>query len=336
MSWPLTAIAAEDGWPLILQINDFHFFDGLLARTLAFAGFALLVAPALWRLAISDRRLPPDVHTAVTLSGFVLVFVGSGLALNAVVLDALRPVSGSLGGRATRPELTLFWQGLTPILTATYYGRTWLGCVSALALALGVFVFRRRNNGAVGACVLGAFLFWTRLGHAADTTWLSAGFGAQLAHGGLILVWLAGLSLLALGRFSGAVEIRAHELTRFSRCAVRTLPLALLGGALRLFDLYRQNPGAWLNSVYGWAFALKLLSVGGLLATASRLRTWLNKNHTPLEVTAGTTAGTDGSTGMSAFDSVFTFEILLAAVILLLSALLSQLPLPLPLPSPEP
>jgi hypothetical protein len=131
-------------------------------------------------------------------------------------------------------------------------------------------------------------------------------FGA--IHLLLGLTWIGGLSILVVGRLGGGWRIEYAELQSFSRVALPLFLLIVVMGMIRLGLQYWYEKG--LGSIYVTMLVLKLVAVAGVIVSAARLRRLL-----------GSQVATE-----SQYDEKLGTEVFFAALLVLSTALLTQLP----------
>ena len=151
--------------------------------------------------------------------------------------------------------------------------------------------FALAANGHSGEYGLGAPIYW---------------LGA--VHLLLALTWFGGLCVLVAGRLGSGWRIEYAALRNFSRLALPLFLLIILMGLARLALQYNYEEG--LGSLYVSILILKLVAVAGVAVSAARLRKLLQR------------AEADERT----YDNELGMEIFFAGLLILATALLTQLP----------
>jgi copper transport protein len=332
-----------------------------ITRWLLFASLLLLVgmgafALAVWRPASNGAR-PPEVDDAfyrrwrpivgwawggaVAASLASLVFEGAvaadvplGEALSGEVLGALL---GTRFGLVTVARLALL----------VVVGAVLLGARAGRARRVLVYAEPRRS---VGAAAAGAPMPWGSLsawavlglgllatvgltGHAGTTSPVALGMTADLAHLAGAAVWLSGLVglvLVALPSTRGLadgerVTILAPVVTRFSNIAVWCVALIVASGVFRAWMEIRTLAG-----LTGYAYGITLLIKLGVIVPLVVLGAVNNRWTKPRIRRAAEDTGLTqtGVSGIRTLNKLVTFEVVLAAVVLIITAVLVSLPPP--------
>lgn len=269
----------------------------MLGRSLSYLGVGLFLGLAVWRLLVSDGR-PADLRP-YRLTAWLCGLAGAALSLNATVISALNPFAPTLTDPALPPGLGDYLH----FLLHTAYGTAWLALVAALTLA-GV---AGRRTGWVGLWGMAALAALALTGHAGDAGLAQPRYWLDLLHATFALAWLGGLAVLIPGRLGGRWRAGRAELRAFSRFALPAFGLAAFTGVVRA-GLEWQTQGG-LGGLYLGVLGLKVLAVTGVAVSAYRLRQWLARP-----------AAAD-----PAYDDGLSREVFFAAVLVLLTALLTQL-----------
>jgi copper transport protein len=197
--------------------------------------------------------------------------------------------------------------------------------IGAAGLALVMVGLRpngRWRQPALGLGVVLALLPFPLVGHAAvaATRWIA--WPAMLAHVALAAFWI-GAFLPLLRALDHAPPMSASgAVRRFSTLAIVAVPLLILAGTV-LALLRIDRPMALIESTYGQLLAAKLFLVAVLLALAAGNRWYL----TP-RLMAGELAAVRG------LRATIRIEVLLAALVLVVSAWLGRTAPPASAPAP--
>lgn len=299
-----------------------HFLDGMLGRSLCYAGIAAMSGMATWRM-VTRARPAAGKQGALVIGGLISALLGAGLLLNTAAIMAVNVFvssSSALEDRLVGPDA--YWA----VLHDMDYGRYWL---FFLASVLALSLYWRLARGRPSLQDPGVWLFalaglgaLALMGHAADTGLWSWPFAVDFLHMTAAIAWLGGLTVLVLGRVGALWPVTETELRRFSRFAGIAFVLALALGVWRLW-LTTHSLSALFSVSYGWVLAGKLLAVTGVIFSAWRLRHSLAQAE-----------GFD-ETQWERFDDTLGIEVFFAALLILAAALLTQLPPPPDYPAPS-
>jgi copper transport protein len=280
--------ASESPFPSVLSVA---------AKWLLYAGLALLLAAAVIpRLVLRVPRLP----------GWPIVVAAGAAALGWVGFVAAERSSigvsafAFLSSESGRPSI---WLGVA-IAVAVAATLGWLATAKAPLLRV------------VGASAAAAMLVRAIGGHA-DSGWLPAvEIAAQFLHLVAIGVWIGGLAWLVLlvRGIDGAQ--RPEAVRRFSTTAGVALGVVAATGVIRAID---ELGGVWhlgrlFSTDYGWTLSAKVAGSSALIA----LGAWNRYVNVPRTA--------NGPAGTTALRRVVSAELVLAAGILALTGLLTDLP----------
>ena len=270
-----------------------HLFDGGLSRGLIYFATALLFGMRIW------LALAPPLRPALTrvrwLSG-LLGLSGLLLAFNLLALQAADPFGAESMAFFADPA------SYRQVMNSSF-GLTWLACALFLSCALLWL-----HTPVAWLFAAGLAFGLAANSHAREqgiATWM---FWIDAAHLGLGLSWFGGLFLLAGDRLGGAMQLGREEVLRWSRIALPLFLGILLLGLVRL-GLALQAEGG-LNVLYGSLLGLKVLAVVAVMFNAWKLRSVLGEGQ-----------GLD-----KRFDDYLTWELFSAFILVLMTALVTQLP----------
>lgn len=270
-----------------------HLLEGGVSRGLMYLAAAAIIGMRIWL-----RLVPAGAFDSGKrrLGVGVLGWVGLLLTLNGLALQVAYPF-----GRDTMPVLA-DGASYLQVLRGSF-GFTWL--VYGFCLALALFTLR--------SCVawlfaLGMVFALAANSHAGENGFLTWAYGIDVAHLLLGLVWLGGVLVLAWDRLAGRAWIGMEALRTWSRLA---LPLFL---ALLVFGIFRLALGiqeaGWLNDLYLALLGLKILAVLVVVFSAWKIRKAIQP----------------GCMGLSGkFDDALSLELFAAFILILMTALLTQL-----------
>ncbi|HZV61552.1 MAG TPA: hypothetical protein VFF75_03980 [Methylophilaceae bacterium] len=277
--------------------NHPHVLDGSLGRALAYLGLSLVIGLRLW-MGILRNAGPANLHV-YQWTGLVAGFTGAFLVIHASLAEAVDPFSSSF----SMQETAITFADYRQMLLHTDYGIAWL--VYLGLLIVGIMQIRRAWPSWIAA--IGAALALAACGHSgeygldAPLYWLGA------IHLALALAWLGGLCVLVTGRLGSTWRIEYEALQAFSGVALPLFLLIVLLGLIRLGLQYGYEEG--LGPLYVSILVLKLIAVTGVVVSAARLRKLLR--HGGKE---------------QAYDNKLGMEIFFAGLLILATALLTQLP----------
>lgn len=271
---------------------------GVAGRWAFYCGLVLLVGAAATGLVVFDRRLPGPWR--------LLLAGGLGLAVVGLVATALAeradvgvPFGELLGSSAGRG---LVRQGAALAVTAA---------------VLALFLARPRAGGllaAVGVAAAAAMATHVAAGHAAGQSsvrWLN--LLAQTVHLVAVGVWIGGLVWLLAGIRDGDHPARGETVKRFSGMAGLALLVVAVTGVFRAWNETRD----WrrlLDTNYGRTLDVKVVLVVALAALGA-----LNRRRI-------IPALASGASRLGTLRRVVRVEIGVAALVLLTTGLLTELP----------
>lgn len=279
-------------------IDHPHVLDGALGRSLAYLGLAIVFGLRLW-MGPMHHAAPLRLLT-FRLAALVSGFAGAFLVVHAALSEALDPFSTPFSMREVAISLADYRQ----LLLHTSYGNAWLAY--GVMLAISIALIRYRWPAWIVA--IGATFALAACGHSGEY-----GLGAPLYWSGalhllLALVWAGGLLMIVMGRLGGTWRIEHAGLQAFSRLALPLFLLIMALGVVRLALQYVMEQG--LGALYVAIVLLKLGAVAGVVISAARLRRLLG----------------DAEFQESEYDVRLSMEIFFAALLILATALLTQLP----------
>ena len=272
------------------------------ARLALYAGLALLVGAVVTALAVSGRMLPPGARPLLAAGAGLALLGGAGRFLaEQARIDA--PL-GTLLASSTGQGLLRLATGV--VVTAV---ATWLLAVAPGGERVGTW-----RLALVGATAGVTMLLYVAVGHAAGPSPLrSVNLLIQWLHMLAVGAWIGGLVwLLAWLRGRERPE-QATAVVRFSRLAAPVLGLVAVTGLSRALHL----SGGWtglLESGYGRLLDVKVLLFLGLVALGA-----LNRFRVVPAIAAGVRR-------LDGLRRNVRGEVALAACILAVTAVLSQLP----------
>lgn len=332
-----------------------------ITRWVLFASLLLLVgmgvfALAVWRPASNGAR-PPEVDDAfygrwrpiVTWAwgGAVVASLASLVFEGAVAADV--PLGEALSGEVLGALLSTRYGVVTVARLALLLvvGAVLLGARAGRARRVLVLAEARRSVGAaaaVGPLPWGPLSAWAVLGlgllatigltgHAGTTSPVVLGMTADLAHLAGAAVWLSGLAGLVLVALPSTrsladgqrVTMLAPVVTRFSNLAVWCVAVIVASGVVRAWMEIRTLAG-----LTGYAYSITLLIKLGVIVPLVVLGAVNNRWTKPRIRRAAEDASLTetGASGIRTLNKLVTFEVLLAAVVLIITAVLVSLPPP--------
>ncbi|HEV8652852.1 MAG TPA: copper resistance protein CopC [Actinomycetes bacterium] len=283
---------------------------GVAGRWAVYWGFALLIGAAATGLAVFDRRLPGRPARLLVTA---LLLAAAGLVLMAVAAATAAEVSlVRLAGSAT--GLWLLGRGAALLVAAWAVALLLTRPSPARHLARPGPLASARPLAVLALAAAGGLLVHTLAGHAAAPSPLRGlNLLAQWAHLVAVGVWIGGLAWLLQGLRG---QSRAEQVTasvRFSRLAAAGLVVVVATGVARTLD----ELGGWqrlADSGYGRALLVKVVVFAALAGMGAGNRYLvipaLRAGQIPVARLRGTVRG----------------ELGLAAVVLAVAALLSELP----------
>jgi copper transport protein len=272
------------------------------ARLALYAGLTLLVGAAVTGLAVSGRMLPPGARPLLAVGGVLALLGGAGRFLaEQARIDA--PL-GTLLASSTGQGLLRLATGVVVTAVATWF-------LAAAPDGERVDTWRLALVGATAGITM---LLHIEVGHAAGPSPLrSLNLLIQWLHLLAVGAWIGGLVwLLAWLRGRRRPE-QAEAVVRFSRLAAPVLGLVAVTGLSRALHL----AGGWsglLHSSYGRLLDVKVLLFLGLVALGA-----LNRFRFVPTLAAG-------ARRLDGLRRNVRGEVALAACILAVTAVLSQLP----------
>jgi copper transport protein len=279
------------------------------ARLTLYAGLIVLVGVAAYGLAVSARVLPPDARPILAAAAVLTVAGGAARFLaEQARIDA--PL-GTLLGSSTGQGLLRLAIGVAATAVATWFLATSAGGRSRSPEGGPVDAWRLGLAGGAAGLTM---LLHVLVGHAAGPSSLrSVNLFVQWLHLLAVGAWIGGLVWLLAGlRGRERPEQRAAVL-RFSKLAAPVLGLVAVTGLSRALHL----AGGWrglLDSSYGRFLDVKVALFLGLVALGA-----LNR-YRVLPALAG------GVRRLAGLRRNVRGEVLLAACVLTVTAVLSQLP----------
>lgn len=275
-----------------------HVLDGSLGRTLAYLALAIMLGLRLWIGAI--RSTGPSRLGPYQLTALIMGFAGAFLVIHAALAEAVAPFSSPFSMQVSTITLADYRQ----LLLHTTYGRAWLA-YGAL-LTAGILLVRRPWF--AWPAGIGAAFALAACGHSGEYGLYTPLFWFGAVHLLLALTWVGGFVVLVTGRWGSSWRAEYPALHSFSRLALPLFLLIILMGVIRLGLQYWYEQG--LGPVYVAILLLKLIAVTGVVASAAGLRKML-----------GNQAVTE-----SRYDQKLGNEVFFAALLILSTALLTQLP----------
>lgn len=275
-------------------MND-HLIDGVLVRAAVSIGLAVSTGPVLWAAIIEGRTPPPLARwqraTTIASLGFAAVL-------------AIVQATFAFAERWS-------WRGASTVLADTSYGRALVAHVAVSALhALALWARPPAVASAVLTSAGLALTTVTLLGHASVQS--VPHVGVQAVHAAAAIAWL-GLLVVLMEQI--ARRALAHgALRRVSRVAAILVSGVVVTGAARTGSFLGGERAPLWTAV----LALKLALFVGVLAVA---RTHRRSGFHGLA--AGPT-----DPAWRRFGAVLTVEVWLLVCVVLLAALLSQVPPP--------
>jgi copper transport protein len=332
-----------------------------ITRWVLFASLLLLVgmgvfALAVWRPASNGAR-PPEVDDAfygrwrpiVTWAwgGAVVASLASLVFEGAVAADVSleEALSGEVLGALLGTRFGLVTVARLALLVVV--GAVLLGARAGRARRVLVFAEPRRSVGAAAAAAplpWGSLSAWAILGlgllatigltgHAGTTSPVVLGMTADLAHLAGAAVWLAGLVglvVVALPSTRGLadgqrVTMLAPVVTRFSNLAVWCVAVMVASGVVRAWMEIRTLAGL-TGYAYGITLLVKLGVVIPLVTMGAINNRWAKPRIRRAAQDASLTPS--GASGIRTLNKLVTFEVALAAIVLVITSVLVSLPPP--------
>lgn len=269
-----------------------HLIDGALGRFFAFIAVSVIIGIWIFRhylkIAIPDRAL-----IVFALSSNL---IGILFSFNSALYQIADPFSLS--------SMTIIVPSLDDAraLIETRYGQIWILFACCLFIS-GIFIHYK-----IISCIsiLTALFCLSFTGHAGE-----AGIGFPLfldfLHLTSVLIWIGGLVYIVTGRLTSIGSMDAHALRTFSKFILPVFLLGLATGIIKLIAQYRVSNA--LNDAYLAFLCLKLTAVIGVCVCALWLRRILFEKF-------------EGDR----YDHGITIEVFFAVLLLLSTALVTQLP----------
>lgn len=280
-------------------IDHPHVLDGSLGRSLAYLGLSIVIGVRLWMGILRDSG--PAQLLAYQLTALVTGFAGAFLVVHASLSEAVNPFSSAF----SMQDLPISFFDYRQMLLHTAYGNAWLAYVGLLVTG----IFTIRYAWPAWLSVIGAVFALAACGHSGEYGMTAPLYWFGAIHLLLGLAWIGGLCILVAGRFGGGGwKIEYAGLQSFSRLALPLFLLIVLMGVIRLGLQYWYEEG--LGPIYVTMLAFKLIAVAGVIVSAARLRRLLS-SHTAAD---------------SQYDDKLGTEVFFAALLVLSTALLTQLP----------
>lgn len=275
-----------------------HVLDGSLGRTLAYLGLAIVIGLRLWMGAI--RSTGPARLFPYQLTALIAGIAGAFLVVHAALSEAVDPFSSPFSMQESPIALADYQQ----LLLHTTYGNAWLAYCGLLIM--GILLVRQPWP--AWLAVVGSAAALAACGHSGEYGLAAPLYWAGAMHLLLALGWIGGLVVLIVGRLGGGWRAEYQALQSFSRLALPLFLIIVLMGVIRLGLQYWYEQG--MSVVYVGVLLLKLIAVAGVIISAARLRKILQSP-----------AVTE-----SEYDNKLGTEIFFAALLILSTALLTQLP----------
>ena len=282
-----------------------HVLDGSLGRTLAYLALAIVLGLRLWMSNI--RNSAPTRLIPYQLTALIAGFAGAFLVIHAALAEAVDPFSSPFSMQASSVTLADYRQ----LLLHTTYGKAWLA-YGALLTAGGAFI---RYPWVAWLAGIGAAFALAACGHSGEYGLDTPLYWFGVVHLLQALTWIGGLVVLVAGRWGSGWRADYVALQSFSRLALLLFVLIILAGMVRLGLQYWYEQG--LGPVYVAILLLKLIAVTGVVISAAGLRKTLREQAAP--------EGRDDPK-QNRYDQKLGNEVFFAALLILSTALLTQLP----------
>lgn len=269
-----------------------HLLDGGLSRALLYAALALILGTRLW-LHFRPRLALPIGPVRWWAGGLSLT--GLGLALNTLALQAAYPFGTD--------NMPIFVDAASyrQVLQGSF-GITW--AVFAALLAMALLTLRTPW---VWLCGLGMAWCIAANSHAGEAGLWSWMMMVDALHLVLGLTWLGGVLGLVWLRAGGPAGMGAELIGAWSRVALPLFLGILALGGVRLLLAVRAEDG--VNVLYGAMLTLKMTAILAVMFQAHKLRGLLRRSR---------------FIGKQ-FDDGLSMELFAAFILILLTALLTQL-----------
>lgn len=283
-------------------LDHAHLLDGALARACAYIAVAMLSGMQLWEWRL---RRPLAWRQYFSWTAFALGSAALLLALNSAALSGEEASDAAAMSLASPGEML-------ELMRFSFFGQAWLAFWLFLLVAVCSW-----KDWMVRIALLAMPTALALASHAGELGMWHWLYWIDLVHMGGALFWLGGMSLMLVLRLAGDSCITARELSFFSRLALPLFLLTIASGMLRLLLQYVEEDG--LASTYAAMLGLKLAAVAAIAACAWKLRRLLRQ---PGSATAAYDTGPISDNG---FDNGLTLEFFFALVLVLFTALLTQL-----------
>ena len=279
-------------------IDHPHVLDGSLGRTLAYLGLSIVIGLRLWMGILHSNR--PMRLMAYQFTALAAGFAGAFLVVHASLSEAVNPFSSSF----TMQDVPISFADYKQMLLHTSYGNAWLIYLSLLAAG----ILTVRYAWPAWLCATGSAFALAACGHSGEYGLTAPLYWFGAIHLLLGLTWIGGLCILVTGRLGEGWRIEYAALQSFSRLALPLFLLIVLMGMIRLGLQYWYEQG--LGMVYVAILLLKLAAVAGVVISAARLRKLFRT----------------AAINESQYDDKLGTEVFFAALLVLATALLTQLP----------
>jgi hypothetical protein len=269
-----------------------HLFDGGLSRGLLYGSLALILGVQLWRRLAPQAVLPlRQIRLLVGIAGVA----GLALAINALALQVAFPFGSD--------DMPLLADGSSYLqVLQGSFGLTW--AVFGAFFVLALWQLHASWGWLFG---LGMALCLSANSHAAEAGLLSWIFVVDAMHLVLGLGWLGGVFVLAWLRFGSNTGVTVETIKAWSHLALPLFLSILALGVVRLLLTLRAEDS--INVFYGGMLALKIAAVLVVMVQANKLRIELRRSRLVWR----------------RFDDGLSMELFAAFILILLTALLTQL-----------
>lgn len=279
-----------------------HLLDATLGRAAAYMAVALMIGLTLWQVhhvsAYSGRRW--------RISAGVLGWAGALMVLHGILAEQSEPFQtpGSMGEAVIKPEQVI------QLLGYTSTGRWWILYLLLLTVTVSLMDSRllSRPLWLRVSLLSGLLICLAATAHAGEQGMMTWMLWLDVVHMGLALTWLGSLLVMAVSRLSGQHPFTWAHLRDWSFLALPLFLAALLTGSLRLYAQYAENGHlAW---AYLGVWLIKVAAIGGVMVAAFYLRHLLR----------------DEQEDSARYDHYLSYELFSAFMLILATALLTQLP----------
>lgn len=278
-----------------------HLLDGALGRVAAYMALALLIGLRVWQArhvsAYSSRRW--------CISALVLGWAGALMVLHGILAEQAEPflTPGSMGNAAITMEQVMH-------LINTGPGRWWMLYLALVTVAclFSESPFFLRTGWLHHLLLLGLLMCLAATAHAGEQGWATWMFWLDVVHMGLALTWLGGLLVMGVSRLTGHQAFTWAHLRGWSELALPLFVGAVLSGGWRLYEQFAEN--GLLAWTYVGVWLIKAIAIAGVLIAAACLRQLLH----------------GAQENPARYDHVLSYELFGAFMLILATALLTQLP----------